>query len=360
MKVVVYGAGNQDLYVRRLNLPERFGGEPPYGGARMAIEFAQAGYETWLAEPNESIMDKEHWDAVKDAGVKITNDDVEAAKHADVAILFTPFGKTTPRIVKNILPHLPQNAVIATTCTISPLVLRTILDIELRRKEKTKLREDLGFSSMHPAGVPGTPQQKHYVISTATTDGRKLASDEQIDMLVELAKAVGKKPYLIPADISPIIADMGVLVTAVTLAGILDYYNVARKVIGAPEKMIEWQVLMSLQVMASLVETSGSAGLLKALNPEIVKELAGIVVDSAKSMRLLDTQKELDIALDMLSNLNNIDKDLLEKAKNTEIKPTTFAPYQMLANEFKMIVGDTVFYGIVNRGILKLFWPWEM
>jgi H2-forming N5,N10-methylenetetrahydromethanopterin dehydrogenase-like enzyme len=112
--------------------------------------------------------------------------------------------------------------------------------------------------------------------------------------------------------------------------------------------------------MASLVETSGIAGLLKALNPEIVKELAGIVVDSAKSMRLLDTQKELDIALDMLSNLNNIDKDLLEKAKKAEIKPTIFAPYQMIANEIKMIVGDTVFYGIINRGILKLFWPWKM
>jgi H2-forming N5,N10-methylenetetrahydromethanopterin dehydrogenase-like enzyme len=30
--------------------------------------------------------------------------------------------------------------------------------IELWRKEKQKLREDIGFSSMHPAGVPGTPQ----------------------------------------------------------------------------------------------------------------------------------------------------------------------------------------------------------
>jgi H2-forming N5,N10-methylenetetrahydromethanopterin dehydrogenase-like enzyme len=112
--------------------------------------------------------------------------------------------------------------------------------------------------------------------------------------------------------------------------------------------------------MASLVETSGIAGLLKALNPEIVKELAGIVVDSAKSMKLLDSQTVLDSALEFLSNVDSIDRDLLEKAKNAEVKPTIFAPFQMVANDLKMIVSDKVFYGMVNRGIIKLFWPWEL
>jgi H2-forming N5,N10-methylenetetrahydromethanopterin dehydrogenase-like enzyme len=124
--------------------------------------------------------------------------------------------------------------------------------------------------------------------------------------------------------------------------------------------MIEWQVLMSLQVMASLVETSGIAGLLKALNPEIVKELAGIVVDSAKSMKLLDSQTVLDSALEFLSNVDSIDRDLLEMAKNAEVKPTIFAPFQMVASDLKLIVSDKVFYGMVNRGIIKLFWPWEL
>jgi H2-forming N(5),N(10)-methenyltetrahydromethanopterin dehydrogenase-like protein len=355
VKVVVYGAGNQDLYVRRLNLPERFGGTPPYGGARMAIEFAQAGYETWLAEPNESIMDKEHWDAVKEAGVKVTNDDVEAAKNADVAILFTPFGKTTPRIVKTILPHLPQNAVIATTCTMPQTVLYDVLYITFR-KERQKLREDVGFSTMHPAGVPGTPQHEHYVIATATTDGRKFASDEQIDRLVELSKAAGKKPYLVPADIAPAVADMGVLITAVTLAGILDYYNIARNVIGAPEKMVEQQILMSLQIMASLVETSGVAGLFKALNPEIVRR-------SAVSMHLLDDQKDLDVALEMLSNLSNIDRELLEKIEKAEIKPTIIVPLQRFINDVKRVVGENLVNGVLRTGvggIKTVFWPWEL
>jgi H2-forming N(5),N(10)-methenyltetrahydromethanopterin dehydrogenase-like protein len=177
---------------------------------------------------------------------------------------------------------------------------------------------------------------------------------------VELSKAVGKKPYLIPADIVPIVADMGVLVTAVTLAGILDYYNIGKNVIGAPKKMIEWQIFMSLQIMAFLVETSGIAGLLKALNPDIVKEMVGIVVESAKSMKLTDDQKDLEVALEMLSNLSNIDEDLLEKAKNAKINPIVFIQCQMLANELRMIVGEKVFYGMVDRGVLKLFWPWEL
>jgi H2-forming N5,N10-methylenetetrahydromethanopterin dehydrogenase-like enzyme len=86
MKIVVYGAENQDLYVNKLRLQEKFGGEPPFGRARMAIEFAQAGYETYLAEPNENIMEKQHWEIVESAGVKVIKDDIEASKFADVAI----------------------------------------------------------------------------------------------------------------------------------------------------------------------------------------------------------------------------------------------------------------------------------
>jgi H2-forming N5,N10-methylenetetrahydromethanopterin dehydrogenase-like enzyme len=48
MKIAVYGAGNQELYVEQLKLPEKYGGTPPYGGSRMAIEFAEAGHEFTL------------------------------------------------------------------------------------------------------------------------------------------------------------------------------------------------------------------------------------------------------------------------------------------------------------------------
>ncbi|MCE5213710.1 MAG: hypothetical protein LLF83_03195 [Methanobacterium sp.] len=58
MNITVYGAGNQELYVNQLQLPEKYGGKPPYGGSRMAIEYARAGHDVYLAEPDSNILKK--------------------------------------------------------------------------------------------------------------------------------------------------------------------------------------------------------------------------------------------------------------------------------------------------------------
>ena len=340
MRVSVYGAGNQDLYINKLNLPKKFGGEPPYGGSRMAIEFAKAGHDVVLAEPNRGIMSEDLWRKVEEAGVKVVSDDVEAAKHGEVHILFTPFGRATFRIAKTIIEHLPQNAVICNTCTVSPVVLYYSLEPILRTK-----RKDVGISSMHPAAVPGTPQHGHYVIGGKTTDNRDLATEDQINKLVELAKSAGKEAYIVPADVSSVVADMGSLVTAVALSGVLDYYSVGRNIINVPKKMIEQQVIMTLQTMASLVETSGVEGLVKALNPELL-------VRSASSMKLLDKQKDLEAALEILSNLDDLIKKEIE---NAEIKPTTLVAAQSLVKEIKTLIGGAAAEGAIKRSARKLF-----
>jgi len=340
MKISVYGAGNQNLYINQLNLPEKFGGEPPYGGSRMAIEFAQAGHDVVLAEPNRNIMSDDLWKKVEEAGVKVVSDDIEAAKHGEIHVLFTPFGKATFRIAKTIIEHVPENAVICNTCTVSPVVLYYSLEPILRTK-----RKDVGISSMHPAAVPGTPQHGHYVIGGKTTDGKELANEEQIKKVVELAKSAGKEAYVVPADVSSVVADMGSLVTAVALSGVLDYYTVGRKIIKAPKKMIEQQVIMTLQTMASLVETSGVEGLVKALNPELL-------IRSASSMKLLDKQKDLDAALEILKNL---DETLKKEAEKAEIKPTTLVAAQSLVKEIKTLIGGAAAEGAIKRSARKLF-----
>ena len=340
MKISVYGAGNQNLYVNQLNLPENYGGEAPYGGSRIAMEFAEAGHDVVLAEPNKNILTEEMWKKVEESGVKVVSDDIEAARHGEIAIFFTPFGKKTIEIAKNIIPHLPENAIIANTCTISPAVLYAALEVELRTK-----RKDVGISSMHPAAVPGTPQHSHYVISGTSTDGTSYATDEQIKKCVELAESANKKAYVVPADVSSSVADMGSLVTAVALAGVLDYYSVGKNVIGAPEKMIEQQIIMTLQTMASLVETSGVKGLLKAINPELL-------IKSASSMHLLEEQKELDDALDIL---NNLDEKLLSESQNATINPTTLVAAQALVKELRTLIGGAAANGAIKRSMRKLF-----
>ena len=217
MKISVYGAGNQNLYVNQLNLPENYGGEAPYGGSRIAMEFAEAGHDVVLAEPNKNILTEEMWKKVEESGVKVVSDDIEAARHGEIAIFFTPFGKKTIEIAKNIIPHLPENAIIANTCTISPAVLYAALEVELRTK-----RKDVGISSMHPAAVPGTPQHSHYVISGTSTDGTSYATDEQIKKCVELAESANKKAYVVPADVSSSVADINNHFTAIMIAGIID------------------------------------------------------------------------------------------------------------------------------------------
>lgn len=339
MKVSVYGAGNQDLYINRLKLPELFGGEPPYGGSRMAMEFAEAGHDVVLVEPDRNKLTEDMWKKVEESGVKITKDDIKAAKHGELHILFTPFGKYTVNIAKKIIPHLPEDAVILTTCTFSSLVLSSCLKYELRE------RKDIGISSMHPAAVPGTPQHDHYVIGGTSLDGKNYLTEEQLKKCIQLVESVNKKAYVVPIDVVPVVSDMGALVTAIALAGVLEYYTVGRRVINAPRKMIEQQIVMTLQTLASITETSGIYGLLKALNVELL-------IKSASSMHLLEEQKGLEVALDILKNL---DEKILERSKNAEVNPTTLVASQALVKELKTLMGERTVEGIIERCRRKLF-----
>ncbi|AXV36896.1 MAG: methylenetetrahydromethanopterin dehydrogenase [Methanobacterium sp. BRmetb2] len=340
MKIAVYGAGNQNLYVKQLNLPEKYGGLPPYGGSKMAIEFAQSGHEVYLAEPNQDMLTDDHWKSVKDAGVEITSDDVEAAKNVEIAVLFTPFGKKTFKIAKEIIKYIPENGIIANTCTVSPLVLYYVLEKELRKD-----RKDIGIASMHPAAVPGTPQHEHYVIGGHSTNNIDIASDKQIQKCVKLAESCGKEAFIVPADVSSAVSDMGSLVTAVTLSGVLDYYYIGTQIIKAPKEMVEKQILMTLQTMASLVETSGVNGMLKAINPDLL-------IKSAKSMHLLDEQGELDAAITTLSKLNS---EVLEWAEKSDIKPTYLVAAQALTSELQNLMGKNASEGTIRRCMRKMF-----
>lgn len=340
MKIAVYGAGNQELYVNHLKLPEKYGGEPPYGGSRMAIEFKEAGHEVYLAEPDKNMLPHEMWKIVEDVGVNVTSDDAMAAENSEIAVLFTPFGKPTFKIAKNIITHLPEGGVIANTCTVSPLVMYYVLEVEIKRK-----RSDVGICSMHPAAVPGTPQHGHYVIGGHTTNDLDLATAGQIQKCVDLVKSCNKEAYIVPADVSSAVADMGSLVTAVTLSGVLDYYQVGTKIIKAPQDMVEKQILMTLQTMASLVESSGVSGLLKAMDPELL-------VKSASSMHLLEEQKELDSALDSLANL---DPELMQNTYDTKIKPTNLVAAQALSQELLGLMGEKASEGTIRRCMRKMF-----
>ncbi|WP_456373829.1 5,10-methenyltetrahydromethanopterin hydrogenase family protein, partial [Methanocaldococcus sp.] len=176
-------------------------------------------------------------------------------------------------------------------------------------------------------------------------DGEELATEEQINKLVELAKSVNKKPYVVPADVSPVVADMGVLVTAIALAGILDYYNIGTGVIKAPKKMIEMQIVRSLECLGSIIEILGVPGLLKIIDPELV-------VNSVISMKLLEEQKDIDICLEILRNIN---ESLIKESEKVELKPITLVATQALVQELRTLLGEKASEGAIKRSRLRLF-----
>jgi H2-forming N(5),N(10)-methenyltetrahydromethanopterin dehydrogenase-like protein len=138
---------------------------------------------------------------------------------------------------------------------------------------------------------------------------------------------------------------MGSLVTAVTLAGVIDYYDVGTNIIKAPPAMVEKQILLTLQTIASLVETSGVDGMLKAINPELL-------VRSAKSMHIRQDQIELDAALAMLSRMDTAYLDWVGKGTTQH---TDLVAAQALTKELRTIMGANAADGIIKRCMRRMF-----
>jgi len=126
---------------------------------------------------------------------------------------------------------------------------------------------------------------------------------------------------------------------------VLDYYKVGTEIIKAPEEMVEKQILMTLQTVASLVESSGVYGMLKAINPDLL-------VKSAKSMHLLEEQEELDAALNKLSVLG---PEILERTDKSAVKPTNLVAAQALARELQNLMGEVAAEGTIRRCMRKMF-----
>jgi len=167
-----------------------------------------------------------------------------------------------------------------------------------------------------------------------------------LNKCIQLAESVNKKPYVVPiGTICTIGNRRSSLLTAVTLAGIIDHYTIGIKIMKVPEKVIDREIVMVLQTLASIVETSGVPGLLKALNLELV-------LKSASIMYRTGDQKVLKAALE---RLENIDEDLLEKVEKAKVNLTTPVASQELVMELRHIMGGRAVEGTIERSMKKLF-----
>jgi len=68
-------------------------------------------------------------------------------------------------------------------------------------------------------------------------------------------------------------------------------------------------------------------------------------------MHLLERQKDLDEALNIL---NNLDETLLKEFQNTTINPTTLVAAQALVKEIKTLIEGVAVNGVIKRSMRKI------
>ncbi len=323
MNIVIYGSGNQDTYLKKLNVPERCGGEPPYGGPAMAIEFAKAGHDVILVENNKKMMSKEIWGKVIDAGVRVVSDNsnINAVKNAEMVLFYKSFKNEADikHTLKNITPHIPNNAVVADAYNFS-----ANMDLLLKSNLKTE-RPDIGISSMYPTAIPGTPHHDSYIIAGDSTDGRDYASKEQIQNCIKLSKSAGKKPILLPANIAYIVSGMNEYFTIVSFAGILDIYSDNR---SNQMEILKNDVLTTFKIFRKALEKCDGC---KYIDPCLILEMMhNDLKNKIYSSQLPSYNESVRLALILLAGAINSDKI----CDNLDI------PYDMRKNNIISIIKE--------------------
>ncbi|MBW9221931.1 H(2)-dependent methylenetetrahydromethanopterin dehydrogenase-related protein [Methanothermococcus sp. SCGC AD-155-C09] len=335
MKISIYGAGNQKFYMDTLKLHEKQGGEPPFNGGAMAIEFAKAGHDVILSESDRSIMSEDLWKKIEESGVNVVNEDTVAAEHSGMHILTRPFSENTIKSIKEILlENIPKDSTIAITDSTPIIMLYSNIERELRLK-----RKDVGLISMCPNAIPGSELYSRYIMGYKSLDGDEYATEDQFNKFVDLIKSIGREISIEPVDVIPLMAGLPAHLSAVTLSGVLNYYKMKSIVTGNSEKISEREVLYILQGLASILETSGISGLLKALDVDIF-------IEDAKASVLLEEQKDLESAIYVLSNLNG---EFTKEIGESEIKPVSIVASQALVEEIRRTIGGSAADGMISR-----------
>ncbi|WP_457620850.1 H(2)-dependent methylenetetrahydromethanopterin dehydrogenase-related protein [Methanopyrus sp.] len=321
MRVTVYGSGNEDLMVKLIEDHLGVDYELPLGGAHLAYRAAEAGHDVVLCDPSLDLSEESR-ERLESAGVELVTDDTVGAEHGEVQILFTPFGRTVD-IARRLLDDVREGAVLCSACTCSPIALYYGLEDELRKE-----REDVGISSFHPAGIPGTETQDLILVADTRSEesGIELATEEQVERCVNLAEDMGYDVYVLDPELVSPIGDMSIVFTVRIVQAICNYFSVA-KICGAPTGMIEEQVEVVLSVMAYLV---GKYGL------DAFDRMDGeLLLRSLRNMALTeDVERVVDFFERCYLNLLSGDRESVRKLSSMMVPP------DKLVDRIREIVGE--------------------
>lgn len=205
-----------------------------------------------------------HFTHPKDLGLKVTSNDREAVRNADLIITWLPKGDMQKGIIEKFAGDIKEGAIITHACTIPTTKFKKIFD-DLNIYDAKRLN----VSSYHPGAVP---EMKGQVF---ISEG--YASPDAIKTLMELGKKSRGEAFTLPAELLGPVCDMCAALTAITYAGLLAYRDSVMKVLGAPAGFTQMMARESLEQITALMNKVGIEKMEEHLNP-------GVFLGTADSM----------------------------------------------------------------------------
>jgi 5,10-methenyltetrahydromethanopterin hydrogenase len=205
----------------------------------------------------------------KKLDIEITTDDSEAVEDADLIISWLPKGGVQPKIFKKIVDDIPEECVVANTCTIPTRQFKEMFE-DLGR-------DDLQVTSYHPATVP---EHKGQVF---VAEG--YADDEVVEAVYELGKKARGLAFKVPGYLLGPVCDMASAVTAIVYAALLTFRDACTDILGAPVDFTQNMAAEALKMMAKYMEEQGLDKLEEGLDPAALTNTA----DSMNFGPLADT-----------------------------------------------------------------------
>ncbi|MDK2790743.1 MAG: 5,10-methenyltetrahydromethanopterin hydrogenase [Methanothermococcus sp.] len=185
-------------------------------------------------------------------GLKVTSDDVEAVKDADIIITWLPKGGSQPAIIKKFVDAIKEGAIVTHACTIpTPKFAKIFKDLG---------RDDLNIISYHPGAVP---EMKGQVF---ISEG--YASEEAVEKMYCIAKEARGTAYKMPANLISPVCDMGSAVTAPVYAAVLAYRDAVTKILGAPADFAQMMADEAITQILELMRKEGINNMEKTLDPK--------------------------------------------------------------------------------------------
>ncbi|MBP2143312.1 5,10-methenyltetrahydromethanopterin hydrogenase [Methanococcus voltae] len=202
-----------------------------------------------LPKPPKACM---HFVSPEKVGLKVTADDNEAVKDADIVITWLPKGGSQPAIIEKFVANIKEGAIVTHACTIpTPKFAKIFKDLG---------RDDLNIIAYHPGAVP---EMKGQVF---ISEG--FATEEAVEKFFKIANTARGEAFKMPANLISPVCDMGSAVTAPVYAGILAYRDAVTQILGAPADFAQMMADEAITQILELMRSEGIKGMEDKLDPK--------------------------------------------------------------------------------------------